>query len=451
VATEDALLEDLLRVPREAPDIEVKEWLDLGSNEHRAALAKEIIALANHGGGFVLIGFKEDGEGQFQPAQDRPPNLNAWSQDNVQSIIAKYVDPPFQCRVAHVTHPAAKLPHPVVVVPGNHRVPIKAKSGSPDNRKLAANRVYVRRHGPASEEPQTPAEWDDLLERCLRNRRTELMAGIRDLLAGAIPTAATTIAPQRDKLAEFVDAARKRWSKLVVDLPPKAAPRFPHGYYEVALSIQGDFDKHSLTDFREVLRWALKNHSGWPPFITINQHPYTPSPIDGAIEAWMGLNSDGSCAPPSHSDFWRISPKGFFYTRRGYSEDDRDQGLEPGKNFDLRTTTRRIGEALLQAAYVARALKAESANLVGEFHWTGLEGRKLVSIGNALALSRTRVCRQQDFSTGQTMAVAAIPDALPEIVHGILKPLYELFEFFPLPRRTVEVALNDLMSHDFAM
>lgn len=90
----------------------MKEWLDLGSNEHRASLAKEIIALANHGGGFVLIGFAEDDEGQFQPAADRPSNLTAWAQDSVQQIVAKYVEPPFQCRVDHVSHPATKLAYP---------------------------------------------------------------------------------------------------------------------------------------------------------------------------------------------------------------------------------------------------------------------------------------------------------------------------------------------------
>ena len=56
MADQNAELVGLLGEPREAADIEVKEWLDLASNEHRASLAKEIIALANHGGGFVLIG-----------------------------------------------------------------------------------------------------------------------------------------------------------------------------------------------------------------------------------------------------------------------------------------------------------------------------------------------------------------------------------------------------------
>ena len=57
-------LDDLIHEPREALDIQVKEWLDLADNDHRSMIAKEIIALANHGGGFLVIGFEERADGQ---------------------------------------------------------------------------------------------------------------------------------------------------------------------------------------------------------------------------------------------------------------------------------------------------------------------------------------------------------------------------------------------------
>jgi predicted HTH transcriptional regulator len=63
-------LQELLARPREALDIEVKSWLDLSDHNHRADLAKAIIALANHGGGYILLGMKENAAGQF--AQTRP-------------------------------------------------------------------------------------------------------------------------------------------------------------------------------------------------------------------------------------------------------------------------------------------------------------------------------------------------------------------------------------------
>ena len=114
----NADLDDLINEPRETLDVEVKEWLDLTDNDHRALIAKEIIALANHGGGILVIGFEESTDGTFRPSASRPVNLNAWSQDGIQSIIAKYADPSVQCRVHHRARTASTEKHPIIVVPG---------------------------------------------------------------------------------------------------------------------------------------------------------------------------------------------------------------------------------------------------------------------------------------------------------------------------------------------
>jgi len=115
LASSNSDLDDLINEPREALDIEVKEWLDLSDHDHRATIAKEVIALANHGGGYLVIGFKERADGTFEPALPRPANLDAWSQDAVQAIVAKYVDPGVQCRVLHRASTASLHKHPLIV------------------------------------------------------------------------------------------------------------------------------------------------------------------------------------------------------------------------------------------------------------------------------------------------------------------------------------------------
>ena len=54
-------LQQLAENLRETLDVEVKNWLG-GLQEHteKAKLAKEIIALGNHGGGYLFIGFSDD-------------------------------------------------------------------------------------------------------------------------------------------------------------------------------------------------------------------------------------------------------------------------------------------------------------------------------------------------------------------------------------------------------
>ena len=445
-------LDDLVNEPREALDVEVKEWLDLTDNDHRAIVAKEIIALANHGGGVLVIGFEEQADGTFQASPGRPSNLEAWSQDSIQSIVAKYVDPGVQCRVHHRARDGSPEKYPVVLVPGGHRAPIRAKAGSPDGKKLVAHRVYVRRPGPASEEPKTAEEWDRFFERCLQNRRTELLEAMRSIMAGVIPNASPPAPTRLDQLREFEMGAIARWQTLVAALPSGAPPTFPEGHYDLAIAIDGDFDRQSLPNLYDTIRHAVRNHSGWPPFPNLTRASYRPKPVDGAIECWVGPDTDGSFDRPAHHDFWRISPDGLLFTRRGYPEDGGWKGVEPGTSLDITTPTWRLGEAILEAFYVAQALNGTSASLILSASWNRLAGRALVSHGNPRrSMFNTYKASQDRYETSATVPVGSLPDALPEVVFSMLAPLYELFDFFRLPKRLVEEELKAMSQNTFAL
>jgi schlafen family protein len=444
LAKQNADLGEFLAEPREALDVEFKTWLDLTNNDHRALVAKEIIALANHGGGYLVIGFEELTDGSFRPASPRPSNLDAWSQDAIQSIVAKYIDPNVQCMVAHQTAPSNDR-HPIIVVPGDHRIPIRAKSGSPDG-KLVPHRAYIRRPGPTSEEPRTAEEWDRLLERCLQNRKSELLEAMRSIMAGVIPSTSQDVTPALPQLLQFEKAAIGRWEARVAGLPAGVPARFPHGYHDVAIAIDGIFKTQSLRELRHTIETAVRNHSGWPPFLTVNRAPFETKPIDGAVEFWRGPDKDGSYNAPNHSDFWRISPEGRFFTRSGYREDSGFQGLESGKFFDITASTWRLGEAILEAAHIATALDAVDANLICHCRWHGLSGRHLVSRGDP---DRRHQAEQDGYEATQTVSLEAVPHALPELVFAILAPLYELFGFFQLPKRLVEQELASLQKNRF--
>jgi hypothetical protein len=65
-----------------------------------------------------------------------------------------------------------------------------------------------------------------------------------------------------------------------------------------------------------------------------------------------------------------------------------------------------------------------------------LSGRHLVSRGNPnRSVFEGRRAEQDIYEATQMVALDALPDALPELVFAILAPLYELFDFFRLPKR----------------
>jgi hypothetical protein len=73
----------------------------------------------------------------------------------------------------------------------------------------------------------------------------------------------------------------------------------------------------------------------------------------------------------------------------------------------------------------------------------------LISRGSNRLLLEEYVAEEDDYEANQTVALDAIPEALPEVVHAILAPLYELFEFFHLPKRLVEEELASLQRNLF--
>ena len=56
---------------------------------------------------------------------------------------------------------------------------------------------------------------------------------------------------------------------------------------------------------------------------------------------------------------------------------------------------------------------------------------------------------QDSYEAMQTIAIGSLPQALPELVFAILAPLYELFDFFQLPKRLVEEELATLQKGHF--
>lgn len=441
-------LADLLRDPRETLEVELKEWLDIADDaRHRAILGKALIALANHGGGYVVIGFAE-GDGEVVPAEHRPQNLAGYTPDTVNSVVARFAEPTFHCDVRIVRSPETDLEHPVVLVPGGHPIPIRSRRGGPQDQVIQANRYYIRRPGPSSEPPQSGQEWDGLIRRCLANAREELVDRFRAIMAGGPGTEA--VETDYDRVSGWLEGSVMRWRELADELPDGHAARLPDGYYAVAYEIIGDFDPPAGAELLDVLRRGTVRHTGWPPFWVPTREGIEPYPLDGNVECWLGRGS--RMQTPAHSDFWRASPSARLFLIRGYQEDSRERrDVDPGTEFGITLPVWRMGEVLLHAASIARQFGAENARVVMVAEWTGLHGRSLTTFG-----SQTRffppidyVSRQDTYRTSLEVQADQIEDALPELVDRIVRPLFALFDFFDLPPTLVAEELAEMRRHHF--
>lgn len=440
MATDPQRLGDLLVAPREDLDCEIKNWLDLAdSGDDKATFAKAVIALANHGGGFIVFGLVATNTGYIED-EGRPATLDRYDQDLLNGIVHSYCDPGFHCAVHFVPSPTGAV-HPVVAVPGGHRVPVRAKRAGPGGSTVLNHGIYVRKPGPRSEIPTGSQEWDVLLARCLQNRRDEMYDQIRDLLTGAVPQVKQPPAP--DRLKEWVASSRMRWEQLTAVLPIGTGPRMPHGRYSLAYEIVGDVKPLTLAGLPDVLRESVVRLTGWPPFWLPTRSDIAPYPLDESIECWIGGGEDALPAErdAAHSDFWRVSLDGMAYLLRGFQEDAMQNrpncSYEPARVFDLVLPVWRVGETMLQANALADHMFDGNTTIRFIARYEGLAGRELISLNGNRLLFEGRVARQNDITLETHVEAQAITSNLPEVVRPFLAPLYALFDFLELPASLV--------------
>jgi hypothetical protein len=437
-------LADLLIDPHETLDVEHKDWIDIvGNNDHKATLAKGLIALANHGGGFLIFGFTETPQG-VTVAPNRPGNLASYTPDTVNAVVTAYAEPSFHCDLNIVVGPDG-LQYPIISVPGGHHVPIKAKRDGPNGQIVKQNTYYVRRPGPQSEGPQTGREWDALIRRCISNARDELVDQMRGILRGE-----SAVEPREDDLAiasRWLESSLVRWAQVVATSPADSSVRMPNGYFAVAYRLTGNLNRLSMAELLDALRRGAVRHTGWPEFSVPGRETIAPYIHNGNIECWIAR--DGADHGPAHNDYWRVSLDGNFFIIRGHQEDDPQHGIARKTAFDITLPTWRVGEALLHAANMAAELGDPTAQVTIITEWTGLAGRSLTSLDRRRIVFDRHRAQQDNFRNSLSVQADQISDGLPELVSKLVVPLYELFDFFRLPGALPAEELARMRSNRF--
>ena len=146
------------------------------------------------------------------------------------------------------------------------------------------------------------------------------------------------------------------------------------------------------------------------------------------IEAWLGF-PEPDRHDAAHNDFWQVRPDGCLFLLRGYDEDVEAQ---PGTAIDITLPIWRVGETLLYAARLARESGEEDQEILVRCRYTGLRNRHLTSLSGRRIISRPYVSFDDEIVLETQVSVSQLEDNTAEIVHPLLKPLYERFSFFEL-------------------
>jgi hypothetical protein len=251
--------------------------------------------------------------------------------------------------------------------------------------------------------------------------------------------------PEPARLNDWIEACFERWRTLTRELPERVGPRFSFGHYSFSYEIIGERRQIAPAQLPDVLRASVARHTGWPPFWYPTREGIQPYPIDGAVECWLGGDTQTAVENrgAADSDFWRIHPDGLAFLLRGFQEDDMEaprpgrESVSPGTIFDITLPVWRVGETLLQAQRLAGNLFDGPTTIRFIATYEGLSGRALTSIDHRRHVWERRVSRQNSITLNTHVDAQAIDTNLPEIVHPLLSPLYALFDFFELSAQLV--------------
>lgn len=416
-------LQELFTLQDETLSTEFKAWLDLTTPHGKATIAKSAIALANYGGGTIMMGMS----GKPATSTERPQTIARYTADAVNAAVNRYADPRVHCEVVHLRHPITEFEHAFIIVPGGASVPVMSTRELQGT--IQQQRCYIRKPGPKSEEPFTAEEWRALINRCVQNGRDDLLDSIRTIFYGLQPPVHP---PAIDKLKQYADQSRVRWDMLVKPLPANDRARMPLGSYELAFEIE---DIEPLATIREMAAKMEKaheiKHTGWAQFVYLTRQPIAPYSTDDQLEAWLGTPEEPE-RNGRYIDFWRASKDGHLFLKRSLDEDFHSK-FRPGTIFSLTMPIWRVGDAALFVARLAKLLGSDPGIRM-EGRYTGLQGRKLTVIDEDRSpLSWDRVSRTNEVAIRFNASANEIQNNTEEVLRAALVPLYEVFELYAPP------------------
>ncbi len=443
-------LQRLIDYPREDIGVEYKNWLDLREESARATFAKAAIAMANHGGGYVILGFEEQPKGPISTS--RPQCIPEITQDSINQAIQKYAEPAFQCEMYSVSHSQTVVEHPVIRIHGSD-APVLCRRLQAD-AGIEQHAIYIRKPGPRSEEPRTAAEWRELLDRCVRARRQDMLDAIRSIVAGQVEPEYEEQEPL-EALKDYCLAARQRLNDLVAGEPADSPARFPYGYYDMGFALVGASPAASHTEILDRIRTAGRVQlSGWPPFLELYDSELKPYPHEDSVEASFAKLPEGSRIDDSVlRDYWRASLDGNLYICRAYIEDSTKYGpvaepsRSPGQIFCGDWQIANVAEGILFASRYAREFESVG-RLAVRLQFTGLNRRAFVPsyrVRYFLSLAHgghDRICRTDVVELVDQLNLREIQDSLPEVVHRLLAALFAYFGFYELSPSLVRDTLQ---------
>ena len=404
-------------------------------SEFAYKLAKHVLGMCNTGGGFIVIGFKED---PVPPAPDEKMSTEisaSYEITRLSQFIEKCVrgtDKP-EIKVWHEEHDGIR--HPIIEMKGFRTRPFFCNI---ENNVLRSGALYVRITGARTGQVAGPAEWDELIDICVERRHDDLLRRFASLLDEAMPTSGILQRADRGPRNSTTDGF-KDWVKKQREITGKEA-----------MSNEGLEIMHRIAENRDAIRWpkpklleaaekSAQRNTGWPIGAVLHVPEGKPMPLENSIQAMIPRDRA--------SDYWTLRENGDYYFFRAFREDQGDAKRETEPRqlwFD--TQIWRVAEAIVHCASLYRELGLDpTAKVVITINHRGLKDRILrPSPDNPFRdFFYDRRCSAEESHWEESATLDDLHVRLKDHVYACIVELCELFEFFTPGRNVVDGIVDE--------
>ena len=452
---------------------ELKNWIDPETPEGKAKLVRAAIALRNHNGGSIHIGYDDKTLKPDSSKHEGEATIKKYRPDVIQDLISGYVSEKFELKLNFVEDPSDGKKYPEFVIEGGVQNPVMINGKEiKDNQGkilLKPNTVYVRTlesNGKvSSSEPKKNKDWQDLFNRCFYNREYSIASFFkRNLTREEMSKLNTEISKLNTELSkakeEIIASGTKKAKEEIKEFFLNNEERYnsvlkerkitlpKSGLWEVGAIIKGvALTKYKTNqDFLELLDRSNPRYTGWPVWVNssnFSDSKSRPSVIDNAWEALI---------VSSELDFWRIYPDGKFFLLR-VLEDDKEENLSYTKlsctKLEFCLAILRTAEAISTVIEFAKAMgyDQENTSILFGLKWTNLKGRELSAWANPRRyIIEKWSAEQNEFYHEFEIDLNTSNATISQNLYSTINKLFNLFGGFEISYEEVDKLFNKLIN-----
>lgn len=312
--------------------------------QERLKLIRTIVGLANAGGGYLVLGYDEDKQGDDRFVGMKDDHLVNWDVTNVARDVNNYIQPDIDVEVTHPQSDDKNTTFVVVRVPPHGSLPHICVRDGGDDRSTILKRgaLYCRNRNKEVTEISRLDDWRELVQRLTMSKKSEIQQLVVDALS-CFDTNSLRVAIPIFKLDVETQAIEDHALNLRKD-DITSFPLLAFAAVPVDKSQSQEIEKSKLS-----LKSACVDYRGWPFLFYLESSRCPPRFDEDSIWA---VDTEPFFERPTFY-YWQFKyTRSLFYSVQITPE----SSVGHGSDLDAYTQAKLLAEALIAVGRLYKGL-----------------------------------------------------------------------------------------------